>query len=209
MTVSCGELQEWVQDVASSGGTPEEARYCELVRYSAWLNCDCIGPDIPSPIDDVKDLNPVCNLCGKPGLDFNFVPQPNKNKLTDTGCCGRQNCEILYYGASQGVLSANLCAIVQEQSGADCCNLDSVEPPSIYDNDNEDNNEDNEKDEVEDDKSDCKDDFTFRFKGIDEKNCNWIAAKKNPNRFCKRKSFGVKVWRSCPKLCGRCPPDDK
>lgn len=206
-----------------SDGTPEEARYCQLTQYLAWLNCDCMGPEIPSPMDNVVDLNPVCNICGAPGLDFNFVPQPNKNKVSDTGCCGRQNCEILYFGASQGVLSASMCTIVQQRSGSDCCNLDIVEPPSINntgdgddDKDEDDNHEEienneenNQEDESHnendlDDESDCKDDPAFRFKGKNKKDCEWLASKRFKKKFCKRKSFGEKVWRFCPNTCGKC-----
>lgn len=220
VAVSCGELQEWVQDVAPSGGAPGEATYCQLVQYVAWQNCDCIGPDIPSPFDDVKDLNPVCNLCGNSGLDFDFVPAPNKDKLTDTGCCGRQNCEILYYAASKGGLTANLCASIQEMSGPDCCNLTIIEPPSNEDNndnvvdeeENEEEKENIEEDENEeetgdedDDEIKCEDDPTFAFKKKKRKNCDWVAAKKKIKRFCRRKSDGERVWKSCPRTCGKCP----
>ena len=52
---TCGELQEWVQDVQPSGGSPGEAELCGLTQYLAWFYlCDCEGPDIPSPIDNVK-----------------------------------------------------------------------------------------------------------------------------------------------------------
>ena len=52
---TCGELQEWVQDVQPSGGSPGEAELCGLTQYLAWFyRCDCEGPDIPSPIDNVK-----------------------------------------------------------------------------------------------------------------------------------------------------------
>lgn len=161
-----------------------------------------MSPEIPSPMDSVVDLNPVCNICGALGLDFNFVPQPNKNKVSDTGCCGCQNCEILYFGASQGVLSASMCTIVQQSSGSDCCNLDIVEPQSINntgddddDKDKDDNHEEienneeiNQDDENQvnedhnendlDDESDCKDDPSFRFKGKNKKDCEWLALKR-------------------------------
>ncbi len=97
------------------------------------------------------DLNPACDLCGDPGLDFNFVPEPNRNKLSDTGCCGHHTCEMLYYGASEGTLTSNLCAIIQENSGPDCCNLDILEPPSI---DSDDDDEDGEEEEEDDDEID-------------------------------------------------------
>jgi hypothetical protein len=52
---TCGELQEWVQDVQPSGGSPGEAELCGLTQYLAWFYlCDCEGPAIPSPIDNVK-----------------------------------------------------------------------------------------------------------------------------------------------------------
>jgi hypothetical protein len=34
-------------------------------------------------------------------------------------------------GAAEGVLSSNLCRIVQDRSGADCCNLDPIAPPIV------------------------------------------------------------------------------
>eukprot|EP00536_Pseudo-nitzschia_multiseries_P015487 jgi/Psemu1/262989/estExt_Genewise1Plus.C_8960012 len=241
VTVSCGELQEWVQDVSPSpsGGTLEEARYCKLVQYLAWQNCDCSGPELPSPEDEqpVKELNPVCDLCGgTPGFDFDFVPEPNRNKLVGTGCCGRHSCEILYIGASQGVLSSNLCKIVREHSGPECCNLDIVTPPvpdpQQDQDEDEDSEEDEEEEEDEEDEEDydfyhenddkCQDDPSFRFKGKEHKDCGWVAdavathiARRNSSTasssrnqrmdVCQRKSFGKKVWRSCPLTCGKCP----
>jgi hypothetical protein len=126
-TMTCGELQASVQDILPEGGSPGEARLCVTAQYLAWLYCDCSGPSIPLPTDDYKDPNPACNLCA--GRDFDFVPGPNLKKLSDTGCCGRMNCEILYIGAAEGVLSANLCASIQENSGADCCNLETIPDP--------------------------------------------------------------------------------
>ncbi len=243
-TVRCCELQEWVQDVKPSGGAPGEARMCEIVQYLAWLHCDCAGPEIPSPDDTVEDLNPSCNLCGDPGLDFNFVPQPNRNKLSDTGCCGQQSCEILYYGASQGTLSANLCGIVQQNSGPDCCNLEIIGPPSNDSDDDEDGDqsendgegenegegeedeedgdedEDNQEYEIDDpdqeeenqdDESDCEDDPDFLFKGRIGKDCEWVASRglKKKKKVCRRKSFGTRVWRLCPRSCKKCHRLDK
>lgn len=49
--------------------------------------------------------------------------EPNREKLTDTGCCGKQNCDGLYFAATNGVLSSTLCPIVQKNSGPECCNL--------------------------------------------------------------------------------------
>jgi hypothetical protein len=124
VTMSCGELQASVQDV-SPDGTAEEARLCATAQYLAWYyECECFGPDIPPPTDNYIDPNPACDLCA--GRDFNFVPEPNLDKLTDTGCCGRQNCDILYQGAAEGVLTAELCSTIQKESGEDCCNLDPI-----------------------------------------------------------------------------------
>jgi hypothetical protein len=93
------------------------------------LHCDCSGPSLPPPTDKYIDPNPVCNLCE--GRDFNFVPEPNVNKLSNTGCCGSMNCQILYKGAAEGVLSPNLCSTIQTNSGDDCCNLeDIIIPPT-------------------------------------------------------------------------------
>jgi hypothetical protein len=127
VTMTCGELQESVQDVQESGGAAGEARLCATAQYLAWYyECECSGPEIPPPTDNYIDPNPACNLCA--GRDFNFVPEPNLDKLTNTGCCGRQNCDILYFGAAEGVLTPDLCSIIQQASGADCCNLDPITP---------------------------------------------------------------------------------
>ena len=121
---TCGELQEWVQDVEPVGGSPGEAELCGLTQYLAWFHkCDCFGPDIPSPQDNVNDPNASCDICGASDLDFNYIPEPNREKLTDTGCCGKQNCDGLYFAAANGVLSSTLCPIVQKNSGPECCNL--------------------------------------------------------------------------------------
>ena len=126
-TMTCGELQASVQDVLPEGGGPGEARLCATAQYLAWLHCDCSGPSIPPPTDDFKDSNPSCNLCA--GRDFDFIPQPNRDKLSETGCCGRMNCSILYKGAAEGVLTTNMCSTVQQNSGADCCNLETIPDP--------------------------------------------------------------------------------
>jgi hypothetical protein len=127
---TCGELQEWVQDVQPIGGSPGEAELCGLTQYLAWFHkCDCVGPDIPSPEDNVNDPNASCDICGASDLDFNHIPEPNREKLTDTICCGKQNCDGLYLAAAQGVLSSTLCPIVQKNSGPECCNLDIASGP--------------------------------------------------------------------------------
>jgi hypothetical protein len=93
------------------------------------MHCDCSGPALPPPTDNYIDPNPACNLCE--GRDLNFVPEPNLKKLSNTGCCGNMNCQVLYQGAAEGVLSPKLCRIIQKNSGDDCCNLESIiNPPT-------------------------------------------------------------------------------
>ncbi|KAG7372226.1 hypothetical protein IV203_018369 [Nitzschia inconspicua] len=127
ITTTCGELQASVRDLNPISGAPGEARLCVIAQYLAWLHCDCSGPDIPPPTDNYVDPNPACNLCA--GRDFNFIPEPNLNKLSNTGCCGNMNCQILYQGAAEGVLKPHLCTIVQQNSGSDCCNLEAINTP--------------------------------------------------------------------------------
>lgn len=132
VTTSCNELQEWVQDVdPTPTGAPGEAFLCATTQFIAELNCECSGPDIPSMNDSYIDPNPACDLCGLPGLDFNFVPFPNQGKLTDTVVVGRQNCEGLYLAAAEGIFTSNVCRQVQQNSGPDCCNLEVVVQPRV------------------------------------------------------------------------------
>lgn len=137
VTMTCGELQASVQDLDPISGAPGEARLCVTAQYLAWLHCDCMGPSIPPPTDNYKDPNPACDLCA--GRDFNFVPEPNFSKLTNTGCCGNMNCQVLYQGAAEGVLSPSMCGTIQQKSGGDCCNLESIirppTPPPIQERD--------------------------------------------------------------------------
>ena len=123
-----------------------------------------------------------------------------------------------------------MCTIVQQRSGSDCCNLDIIESPYINntgdDDDDKDKDDNHEEIEIEnneeinqedknqvneihnendlDNESDCQDDPSFRFKGKNKKDCEWLASKRFKKQFCKRKSFGEKVWRFCPNTCGKC-----
>ena len=132
VTMSCLDLQLSVQDVnPTSTGSAGEARLCSTAQYLAYLHCDCSGPTISPPTDVYKDPMPACDLCGGPGLDFNFVPGPNQDKLTDTRVAGQQNCVGLYTAAAQGVISTNLCPTIQQYSGPDCCNLGVIQPRQV------------------------------------------------------------------------------
>jgi hypothetical protein len=129
VTMSCTDLQLSVQDVnPTATGAAGEARLCATAQYLAYQYCSCTGTAIPPPTDNYKDPAPACNLCGASGLDFPFVPAPNTDKLTDTKVAGQQSCSGLYLAAAKGVLSANLCPTIQQNSGPDCCNLVRVQP---------------------------------------------------------------------------------
>lgn len=78
-----------------------------------------------------KDPNPSCDICGASGLDFDFIPEPNRKKLTDTGLFGRQNCDGLYLAAAEGIFSSTYCPIIQQKSGPECCNLDNIAGPRV------------------------------------------------------------------------------
>jgi hypothetical protein len=128
VTASCNELQKWVQDVdPTPTGAPGEARLCATTQYIAELNCECAGPAIPSIDDLYRDPNAACRLCGGTGLDFDYVPPPNADKLTDTKVVGRQNCGGLQLAAAEGIFSSSMCSQIQTNSGRDCCNLDIID----------------------------------------------------------------------------------
>jgi len=134
---TCGELQEWVQDVQPSGGSQGEAELCGLTQYLAWFHdCDCEGPDIPPLDEHVNELNPSCDICKN--KDFDYVPEPNREKLTDTGCCGKHNCDGLYFAAAKGVIQSDQCPTVQKNSGPTCCNLAIVTIPLVSSHDDTD-----------------------------------------------------------------------
>lgn len=125
---SCQYLQDTVQDVNPYTGNPGEARWCGLAQTFGEQHCACSGPSIPSMNDDVKDLNPACDLCK--GMDLDFVPAVNAGITANTGVAGNMNCKGLYNAMSQGVLTSNLCPTVIANAGPVCCNLESVNIPS-------------------------------------------------------------------------------
>lgn len=121
---TCGYLQDTVQDVNPYSGAPGEARWCGLAQTFAEESCTCTGPDIPSMNDQVKDLNPACDLCK--GQAFDYVPSVNNGLTANTGVAGNMNCQGLYNAMSQGVLTSNLCPTVIANAGPVCCNVETV-----------------------------------------------------------------------------------
>jgi len=119
---TCGYLQDTVQDVYPTSNNPTERSWCSLAQIMAEDKCSCGGPSIPPTTDNIKDLNPACNICQ--GQALNFVPKANANLVADTKVAGRQNCEGLYHAASAGVLSSRNCPIVSANAGPTCCNID-------------------------------------------------------------------------------------
>eukprot|EP00529_Nitzschia_sp_RCC80_P030897 CAMPEP_0113452842 /NCGR_PEP_ID=MMETSP0014_2-20120614/7053_1 /TAXON_ID=2857 /ORGANISM="Nitzschia sp." /LENGTH=290 /DNA_ID=CAMNT_0000344223 /DNA_START=119 /DNA_END=991 /DNA_ORIENTATION=- /assembly_acc=CAM_ASM_000159 len=129
-TWTCGYLQETVQDVNPYNGAPGEARWCALAQLWAEKPCTCNGPE-PLPPPDVKDPNPACDICPPGRYQFDFVPAINAELTANTGVAGNMNCEGLYYAASEGVLTSNLCGTVRDAAGPICCNAQKLElgPP--------------------------------------------------------------------------------
>lgn len=134
-TWTCGYLQETVQDVNPYNGAPGEGRMCAIAQTFAEKHCTCDGPEIPSMDDNVKDLNPACDLCQ--GQAMNYVPSVNSGMTANTGVAGNMNCMGLYNAMAEGVLTSNLCPIVQKNAGPVCCSLEPIQignpgtPPSL------------------------------------------------------------------------------
>jgi len=122
---SCQYLQDTVQDVNPYSGAAGEARWCGLAQTFAEQSCSCAGPAIASMNENVKDLNPACDLCA--GMQLDYVPTVNAGITADTGVAGNMNCKGLYNAMSQGVLTNNLCGAVTQNAGPVCCNLQSIE----------------------------------------------------------------------------------
>ena len=124
---TCGWLEEVLADVnVGSTAAAGEARYCGVAQIWAERECSCSGD--PLPDDDVYDPNPACDLCGL--VDGDHVPSLLENELVETGVAGRMPCGGLYYALAEGVLSEQLCPIVQSNAGAACCTVPSLDPGS-------------------------------------------------------------------------------
>jgi hypothetical protein len=50
--------------------------------------------------------------------------------------------------------------------------------------------------------SSCSDDPNFRFRGKNKKDCDWVG--RRPNRRCKKKYKGFRLWEYCSQSCGDC-----
>lgn len=122
---SCQYLQDTVQDVNPYSGAAGEGRWCGLAQTFAEQSCSCAGPAIAAMNENVKDLNPACDLCA--GMQLDYVPTVNAGLTANTGVAGNMNCLGLYNAMSQGVLTSNLCSAVTENAGPVCCNLQSIE----------------------------------------------------------------------------------
>lgn len=111
---TCGEVAASMRDVrVDSSAAPGERQWCATVQQIVVANCDCYGAEL---VDQVKDPNPGCKLC----LNGN-VPAKNYDKLVKTGVVGSMNCQGLEYAMKQGVLTANTCSRVAQNSRATCC----------------------------------------------------------------------------------------
>lgn len=124
-TWTCGYLQDTVQDINPYNGAGGEARWCALAQTFANDYCTCTGPDIGDMNDNVKQLNPACDLCQ--GQQLNYVPQVNSGITANTGVAGNMNCEGLYNAMAQGVLTSNLCPTVISNAGPTCCSVESID----------------------------------------------------------------------------------
>lgn len=122
---TCGWLEESVADV-NPQGAPGEAFLCGLAQLWAEKECECTGPPIPPLSDYVIDPNPSCDLCAG-NHEFDYVPGVLADELVDTGIAGRMPCGGLYGALSNGVLPGSLCPTVQNNAGAFCCNLPSIQ----------------------------------------------------------------------------------
>lgn len=121
---SCGYLQDTVQDVNPYNGAAGEARWCALAQTFANKYCTCNGPDIGDLNDQVKQINPACDLCR--GQQLNYVPSVNSGITANTGVAGNMNCEGLYNAMAQGVLTSSLCGTVISNAGPTCCSIESI-----------------------------------------------------------------------------------
>mmetsp|Transcript_39588 Transcript_39588/g.95635 ORF Transcript_39588/g.95635 Transcript_39588/m.95635 type:complete len:200 (-) Transcript_39588:142-741(-) len=137
---TCTDLQVSVGDVLSSiadGGNDLEASHCSKTQFLACVSGCCHASSnaqvqgLTQPLGSgvcykqkVHDPNPACDLCGGPTVrQFDFVPEPNIEKLTDTKYVGTHNCRGLYLAAAEGIFTSNFCPVIQQESGEDCCNL--------------------------------------------------------------------------------------
>lgn len=124
---NCGLLETALADVnVGSTGAPGEARYCGVAQIWAERECSCSGEPAPEP--EVYDPNPACDLCGM--VDGDHVPSLLEDELVETGIAGRMPCGGLYHALAQGVLSEQLCPIVQSNAGATCCTVPTLVPDS-------------------------------------------------------------------------------
>jgi hypothetical protein len=127
---TCAYVQQTVAYVPAVGGTTADSEWCKRNQFLACVAGCCHPPgstnlgDGSCYGDKVYDPNPACNLCGgSVQRQFDYVPGPNFQKVTDTRYVGTHNCEGLYHAASEGIFSANFCPVIQSESGKDCCDL--------------------------------------------------------------------------------------
>lgn len=132
--MTCGELEASVADVRVGQWAAAGENYlCATAQYLAWEHCTCKGAHIPSPEDSYKDPNPACNLCGHSSLQYDHVPHPNKDKLTNTQF-GKMNCEGLYLALAEGIVSSYVCPRVTMTSGPECCNIPEITNRKLSEN---------------------------------------------------------------------------
>jgi len=127
---TCSYLQETVADVMYKGGPSDETRWCV---NNQWLACEagCCGPPGQSNCfgGNVKDPNPSCDICKD--QQFDFVPGVNAEKTTRTSRFGTHNCKGLYFAASEGMFSANMCPLLQDEAGKNCCAIETPDLPVL------------------------------------------------------------------------------
>mmetsp|Transcript_24302 Transcript_24302/g.67290 ORF Transcript_24302/g.67290 Transcript_24302/m.67290 type:complete len:274 (-) Transcript_24302:212-1033(-) len=128
-TWTCGYLQDTVQDVNPYSASEGEQRWCSLAQTLANDHCTCTGPDIGNMNDNIKQLNPACDLCQ--GQQLSYVPQVNSGITANTGVAGNMNCEGLYNAMAQGVLTSNLCPTVISNAGPTCCSFGTIDLKEI------------------------------------------------------------------------------
>jgi hypothetical protein len=73
----------------------------------------------------VIDPNPACNMC----IDTRTVPFIQLEELVQTGIAGRMACGGLYEALAKGVLPANLCPTMQQNTADFCCEVPVIEAP--------------------------------------------------------------------------------
>ena len=118
---TCSYLQETVQDVNPASLYQSERYMCGKARLQAEGGGCCSKNNISSV---VTNINGACNLCA--GRGNGSVASNKREEVANTGVIGTMNCGGLENAMQQGIISADLCPIVQKQAGPFCCSSGGV-----------------------------------------------------------------------------------